>query len=81
MGDVVGQAGKVEIGVLDQVIGGEAGFVGQFHLVSALEEGAGEVGRPVMVVLQIGHKAAAEPQGACPDVEKVVLWFQPGMQE
>ena len=73
VGDVVGQAGKVEIGVLDQVIGGKAGFVGQFHLIAALEERAGEVGRPVMVGLKIGHEAAAEPERACPDVKEMVL--------
>ena len=41
MGDGVGHAGEVEIGVLDQMAGVQAGFVRDFRLIAAFQQRAG----------------------------------------
>ena len=59
VGDGCGHAGEVEIGILNQLRGREAGFIRDFRLVAAFEQRAGQICRPIVAGGQVWHRLAA----------------------
>lgn len=75
--DRVGDAGIGEVGVLDQVIFGQAGGVGEFVKPPVPHQGQRGVSAPVMARLQERHRHVAQPQRPAADIKKVVVGGHP----
>ena len=69
MGNGVGHAGEVEIGVLNQAVRVQPGRIRDFRLVPAFEQRAGQIGRPIVAGGQVGHRLAAQPQRPRANIE------------
>ena len=66
---VPGQAGKGEIGILDQLLNGQPRGIGQFYRVPAQHKGPAGIGGPIMALIQIGHRFATKAQRPGPNIQ------------
>jgi hypothetical protein len=75
--DPLGDAGKGEGRVFNQLRGGQAGWVGKLYVAPVAHERERRICSPVMSGLQEWHRKMAKPKCAAADVKKVIVRGHP----